>query len=301
MTQSRVVIAAPATVNLWWRILAREASGFHGLETLFCAIDLCDHVEVEAGGAGGVTLSVEGEVDTGPVDSNLAVHAARLALGAMGREAEGVHVRLRKCIPAAAGLGGGSSDAAATLRAVNALFGDPLSREALLRLGIELGSDLPFFLCGSPLALAWSRGERLLALPPLPPAPVLVAHPGEPMPTAGAFARVAERRGGSYRPVARAVDLAALSSWKAVAELAENDFAEVALERIARLGEGLRVMRAEGARIALLAGSGACIFGVFGAEAEVGRAERGVREEGFTTWRTRTLARMPAPERVTPG
>lgn len=301
MKLERVVIEAPAKVNLWLRILAREESGFHGLETLFCAIDLCDRVEVEANVRAGVTLAVEGAVDTGPPETNLAVRAANLVLGAMGREGEGLHVRLRKRIPAAAGLGGGSSDAAATLRAVNVLYGEPLSREELLRLAIELGSDVPFFLCGSALALAWGRGERLLGLPALPAAPLLVAHPGEALPTVAAFARIAEHRAGAYQPEARAVDQAALSSWESVAGLAQNDFESFAVERIPRVAEGLRAMRAEGARIAMLAGSGACIFGMFASDGEVERAEGVVRGAGFTTWRARTLERMPAPGRASAG
>lgn len=301
MTGRRVEMEAPAKVNLWLRVLAREESGFHGLETLLCAIDLCDTVEVEACGDGGVTLTVEGAVDTGPAASNLAVRAAEMALRAMGREGEGLRIRLRKQIPSAAGLGGGSSDAAATLRAVNALYGEPLSREVLLRLGIELGSDVPFFLCGSPLALAWGRGERLLALPPLPSAPLLVAHPGEALPTAGAFARIAERRSGGYRPDARAIDLATLSAWESVAGMATNDFEPLAVERIPRVGEVLRVMRAAGARIALLAGSGASVFGVFELEDELERAEEVVRGAGLTTWRAHTLTRMPAPQAANAG
>lgn len=301
MTIRRVSVEAPAKVNLWLRVLAREESGFHGLETLFCAIDLCDTVEVETSPEPGVTLVVEGSVDTGPPEGNLAVVAAKLALRAMGRAGDGLRVHLRKRIPSAAGLGGGSSDAATALRAVNALYDEPLSGAELLSLGIELGSDVPFFLCGSPLALGWSRGERLLALPPLPAAPLLVAHPGEPVPTADAFHRIAERREGGYRPRARSVDLASLSSWSTVASLAENDFEPFAVERIPRLAEGLRVMREAGARIALLAGSGGSLFGVFGGEGGVEAAEEGVRGVGFTTWRGRTITRLPAPRLVTAG
>ena len=299
MSVSCVEIDAPAKVNLWLRVLAREESGFHGLETLLCAIDVCDRVRVERVGH-EVTLEVSGAIDTGAPGQNLALRAARLALAALGRERDGLHVRLEKRIPAAAGLGGGSSDAAAVLRGVARLYGG-LPRERLLQLGIELGSDVPFFLCGSPLALAWSRGERLLALPPLPAAAVLVAHPGEPMPTAGAFARIAELRGGGYTPRARALAPAGLSTWTSVAELAENDFEPVARERIARIAAGLQAMRAAGARVALLAGSGASIFGVFDGEAERDGAEAAVRGAGFTTWRATTLTRLPTDGQCAPG
>lgn len=291
MNALRVAIDAPAKVNLWLRVLAREVSGFHGLETLLCAIDLSDRVTVARGGS-GVTLEVAGGIDTGPAEGNLAVRAARLALAALGREGDGLDIHLRKRIPSAAGLGGGSSDAAAVLRAVARLY-DGLSRDRLLQIGIELGSDVPFFLCGSPLALGWGRGERLLALPPLPPRPVLVAHPGEPMPTAAAFARLAGLRAGGYTPEARVLGLNALSAWDSVAALAANDFEQVARERIPRLPPGLDAMRAAGARIVLLAGSGASIFGVFDEPGERDAAEIALQGAGFTTWRGSTLTRMP--------
>ncbi len=292
--------AAPAKVNLFLRILAREECGYHGLETLFCAVSLSDQVTVRRGEA-GIRLSADGGGDLGPPDRNLAVRAAAAFHDALGVP-PAVDVRLEKRIPAAAGLGGGSSDAAATLRALNALHGDPLSRDALLRIAITLGADVPFFLCGSPLALAWSRGERLLALPPLPPRPVLVCHPGVPMPTPEAFRRVAERRAGGWTPDARALDVSSLSSWEAVAALAENDFEAGALDAIPSLAEARGAMKAEGAEIALLSGSGASLFGVFrDAGARDAAAER-VGALGTTTWKAETLsAETPVRLDLSPG
>ena len=153
-----VEIDAPAKINLWLRILAREASGFHSLESLFCAVDLCDSVRLERVEA-GVQLEVEGGVDTGPPESNLVVRAARAFLVATGAGDGGVRIHLRKRIPSAAGLGGGSSDAAATLRGLNVLYGDQLGQDAVMQIGVGLGSDVPFFLGGSAFALAWSRAR----------------------------------------------------------------------------------------------------------------------------------------------
>ncbi|MBA2244718.1 MAG: 4-(cytidine 5'-diphospho)-2-C-methyl-D-erythritol kinase, partial [Gemmatimonadetes bacterium] len=170
-----VEVLAPAKINLWLRILAREESGYHSLETLFCAVSLADTVRISR--APELVFEVEGEIEVGPPERNLCVRAAERFYREMGRTPE-VRIELVKRIPSAAGLGGGSSDAAATLRALNTLHGGPMPSDMLLQMGSELGSDVPFFLCGSPLALAWGRGERLLALPPLPPRPVLIAHPG---------------------------------------------------------------------------------------------------------------------------
>jgi 4-diphosphocytidyl-2-C-methyl-D-erythritol kinase len=257
----RVEALAPAKVNLRLCILAREEGGYHSLETVFCALSLADHVVVERGDR-GIRLSVDGGIDTGPPERNLAVRAADRFYRKI-REAPAIDLRLTKHIPSAAGLGGGSSDAAAVLRALNQLHGEPLPRTALLAMAVELGADVPFFLCGSPLALAWGRGERLLPLPPLPARPVLVAHPGQAMPTAEAFREVAALRGGDYAPEATLIAPDALRSWEGVAAIARNDFEPALLRRIPRLNDGLAAMRLGGARIALLAGSGSSIFGIF--------------------------------------
>lgn len=285
----RVEVAAPAKVNLRLRVLAREESGYHQLETVFCAISLADRVVV-ARGEPGIRLEVEGGVDVGPPGRNLAVRAAERFHREMGI-APAVDLHLTKQIPAAAGLGGGSSDAAAVLRALNALHGDPLPRAALLQMAIELGADVPFFLCGSPLALAWGRGERLLSLPPLSPRPVLVAHPGQAMPTADAFREVAALRAGDYTPEAALIDPGALRSWDAIASLARNDFEPVVLARIPILSSGLAAMREAGAFLSLLAGSGSSIFGIFDSEDMRDAACERVDALGMRSWRAETLAR----------
>jgi 4-diphosphocytidyl-2-C-methyl-D-erythritol kinase len=282
-----VEVAAPAKVNLRLRILAREESGYHQLETVFCAISLADEVAVVRGEA-GIRLEVEGGMDVGPPERNLAVRAVERFYREMGI-APAVDLHLTKRIPAAAGLGGGSSDAAAVLRALNTLHGDALPRAALLQLAIELGADVPFFLCGSPLALAWGRGERLMPLPPLPPRPVLVAHPGEAMPTADAFREVAALRTGGYAPEAALIDPDALRSWDSIADLARNDFEPVVLRRIPILADGLAAMRQAGARISLLAGSGSSIFAIFDSDDARDTASAGVDGLGLRMWRVETL------------
>src|SRR4051812_12525574 len=133
----RVELAAPAKVNLRLCILAREESGYHALETVLCALSLADRVTVARGEA-GIRRTVEGGVDVGPPEGNLAGRAGERFPREIGA-APAVALHLVKHVPAAAGLGGGSSDAAAVLRALNALHGDPLPRAALLRMAIELG------------------------------------------------------------------------------------------------------------------------------------------------------------------
>jgi 4-diphosphocytidyl-2-C-methyl-D-erythritol kinase len=160
-------------------------------------------------------------------------------------------------------------------------------------MAIELGSDVPFFLCGSPLALAWSRGERLLSLPPLPPRPVVIAHPGMAMATPDAFRRVAEQRGGGYRPRSRSIPIEQLTDWATVAALAENDFQPVVAKQIPLIAEALDALRQSGATVALMAGSGSSVFGVFEAAAERDGAMERLRGMGMRVWAAETLEEGP--------
>ncbi len=136
----RVRIAAHAKVNLFLRILARETSGYHQIETAFTLLELADELVVTRSAA-GVELQVDGP-DLGPAEENLAVRAARAVLEATGRKF-GVRIELTKRIPTRAGLGGGSSDAAAALHAVNALADNAVPRHELHHFAAKLGADVP--------------------------------------------------------------------------------------------------------------------------------------------------------------
>ena len=170
----RVRIAAHAKLNLLLRILAREApAGYHQIETAFALLELADELVVTRT-TSGVELTVHGPDDLGPPEQNLAVRAARAVLEATGHKF-GVALELTKRIPVRSGLGGGSSDAAAALHAVNALAGNAVPRHELLHFATRLGADVAFFASGAPAALGWGRGERLFRVPAPPTAPVLVA------------------------------------------------------------------------------------------------------------------------------
>jgi 4-diphosphocytidyl-2C-methyl-D-erythritol kinase len=183
---------APAKVNLRLRVLGPREDGYHPVETVLQMLELGDDIELAPRTDGQVTLEVTG-VPAGALGSdaeNLAIRAATAfldALARVGEEPRGIGIRLHKRIPHGAGLGGGSSDAAAVLRGMNELLAAPLTVAALLRLAADLGSDVPFFVRDSPRALAWGRGEETLALPALPRREVLVAVPVEPIATAWAY------------------------------------------------------------------------------------------------------------------
>ncbi len=222
-----VRVAAHAKLNLFLRILARERSGYHQIETAFALVELADELEVQRVER-GVTLEVEGP-DLGPADDNLAVRAARAVLDATGSRF-GVAVRLTKRIPVRAGLGGGSSDAAAALHAVNALAENAVPRHELLQLAARLGADVPFFASGAPLALAWGRGERLYRLEPPPAAPALVAVPPVEVATPDAYRWWDEAHADAAPPPppprrgAVALAAGAFATWGSIGRLGGNDF-----------------------------------------------------------------------------
>lgn len=224
MPAQRVRIAAHAKLNLFLRILARESSGYHQIETAFALLELADELVVTRTVAPGeVVLTVQGP-DLGPCEDNLAVRAARAVLAATGNKF-GVAIELVKRIPVRSGLGGGSSDAAAALVAVNALANNAVRRAELLHFAARLGADAPFFASGAPLALAWGRGERMFRLPPLPAAPALVAVPAGitvATPEAYAWWDALNPAPAPRGPVV--LDADALASWGSTGRLGGNDF-----------------------------------------------------------------------------
>lgn len=266
-----LTLRAPAKVNLRLSVLAREASGYHQIETVFHTLELSDELAVTLAGE-GVHLVVDGP-DVGPVADNLVMRAARLFQDACSVP-PGIQLHLVKRIPAGAGLGGGSSDAAATLLALNSLCQAPLGLDALTDLGATLGSDVPFFLCGCPHALAWGRGQRLMPLPPLPPRPVLLVVPPFASPTADAYRRL--DADAAPAASARSWSYTALLHWDGVAAAAVNDFERVVLPDHPPLPAVRDALQDAGAAPALLAGSGSTLFGVFPDESARERAAQNI-------------------------
>ncbi len=295
-TPAAVRILAPAKVNLWLRVLRRRPDGFHELDTLFQAVDLCDEVEVSRRPGSGVRLTVEG-ADLGPARENLAQRAALAFVDAVGLAAssERVEIRLRKRIPAGAGLGGGSSDAAAVLRCMSELWGAPLSPSVLAEVGASLGSDIAFFLGEGPLARGTGRGEILEALQPLPEGNLVLVLPPVHVatgPAYGALARHRARHGADGREPP-----AGVLTWHDLAEIAVNDFELVVPRSNPPVAASLEALRRAGARPALLSGSGGACFGAFPDE---GRA-RAVATElsgrlGWSAVPVRTLTAFPVPQ-----
>lgn len=259
MSASSASVEAQGKLNLRLCVLAREAEGYHQIETLFIRIELADTVRITT------DTKTRGLVCEGldlPPEQNLAWRAADAFLAATGWDT-GFQITIEKRIPSGGGLGGGSADAGAILRALNALAPTPLASDALLTLALQLGADVPFLATDAPLALGWGRGERLLALRPLPAREVLLALPPFGVETKAAFGWYAAAAAG--RPVRAPVPLSldALDRWDAIAALAVNDLEEVVLARHPDIGVCVERLQAAGARIARMSGSGSTAFGVF--------------------------------------
>jgi 4-diphosphocytidyl-2-C-methyl-D-erythritol kinase len=261
VTDTAVRLQAHAKLNLFLRVLAREADGYHGLETLFCLVDLADELRAERREGRGVTIDVQG-ADAGPAADNLAVRAAAAVLSATG-DRFAVHLTLTKRIPVRAGLGGGSSDGAAALLAVDRLAGNAVPRHELLQFAAKLGSDVPFFVAGAPLALAWAHGDRLLRLPALPAAPALVLTPPVSIATAEAYAWVDEARQTAGRRGAVALDLDALSTWGDIGRMSGNDFESVVFGRHPPIRAAFEALAGTRPLVCRMTGSGSALFAVY--------------------------------------
>jgi 4-diphosphocytidyl-2-C-methyl-D-erythritol kinase len=281
-------VVAQAKVNLLLRVLARETSGYHSIETIFLRLDLGDDVVVRL--TDGRSLECAGpalpSAGLGPVEKNLAYRAAVAYEQATGWPA-GFAIEITKRIPVGGGLGGGSADAGAVLRALDALAPEPLGHR-LVELAAPLGADVPFMTCDSPMSLAWGRGERMFPLHALQARPVLVVVPDFSISTADAYAWLAADR-GTYEPVGTVITPDSVATWEAIAAVAENDFERVVARRRPILAELVDELASADAAIAMLSGSGSAVFGVFHERPEPAALTRGT---GFATLLTQTSERV---------
>ncbi|MEJ2539773.1 MAG: 4-(cytidine 5'-diphospho)-2-C-methyl-D-erythritol kinase [Gemmatimonadota bacterium] len=297
---SVIRIHAPAKVNLALRILDRMEDGFHRLETLFQAVGLEDVLTLVSVPGDGVEL-VTRSSQLGPDRDNLvtrAVHAFRAATGT----ATGLRIRLEKRIPVGAGLGGGSSDAGATLRALNHLHGRPLPSRRLAEVGSELGADVAFFTGSAGYALGEGRGERITPLDPLPPRTLLLGLPRVHVATGPAYGALARFRAEAQGPLPPGIlEAEPPRDWAAVARRAVNDFESVVPLASPPVAEALEALRAAGSPLALLSGSGGAVFGLpWGAEPHLCLSTLRATVPGVRWEAAPTLERLPEPSEVVP-
>ena len=271
-------VEAQAKINLFLRILSQEPSGYHQLETLFQRIALADSVVVRTGG-GHRSLDCRG-ADVGPVEKNLAWRAAVAFAEASGGPT-GFQIEIEKRIPVGGGLGGGSTDAAAVLRALNALSERPLDDAALAAIAFSLGADVPYLLSAHALALGSGRGEKLFPLEALPARQVLLAIPPFGVSSGDAFHWYAEQKASRHSGTRATLSVGRKLEWRSIAALAANDLEGAVGARHPELAVLRDELRKSGALLAQMTGSGSTVFGVFdamGAAVPLGDLQRaGVR------------------------
>ena len=292
MTGPAVRIAAQAKLNLHLRVLAREDSGYHSLETIFHRIDLSDDLEIEITPRER-TIDVEGP-DTGAPESNLAWRAAEVFAAHTGWP-RGFRISLIKRIPIGAGLGGGSADAGAVLRALNSLAPVPVGEHGLMRIAATLGADIPFLTSNAVMALAWGHGERMICLNALPRMDLLLMTPSFSVATADAYrwldedrAERAESREMMGQDLADmqdsiAIDPVSLTTWESISRFARNDFEAPVRRRHPDLADYLERLRGSRSIFSAMTGSGSTIFGVLDSPPNYSRVPEEHRARVTTT------------------
>ena len=297
---AELLVSAPAKINLHLEVLGLRPDGFHELAMVMQTLDLADQLRLRPTADGRISLSCQ-RTDLPTDGSNLIVQAAELLKARVGLPELGASIELDKHIPIGAGLAGGSSDGAAALVGLNALWGCGFSRQQLLEMAAQLGSDMPFCIAGG-TQLCFGRGEVLepvgLVAPPAMGV-LLIKHPQASVSTPWAYGRCREQRGDFY--LSREADfeqrrqalrqgplLAALAGQRPLAPL-RNDLQGVVEPEVASVREGLTLLRqATDALVVAMSGSGPSLFALFAdgtaAQAAQQQLEPQLSSAGFEAW-----------------
>jgi 4-diphosphocytidyl-2-C-methyl-D-erythritol kinase len=301
---AELLVSAPAKINLHLEVLGLRPDGFHELAMVMQTIDLADSLSLQPTADGAIQLTCD-RADLPTDGGNLIVRAAELLKARVGLPELGAAIRLQKRIPIGAGLAGGSSNGAAALVGLNALWGCGFTRSQLHAMAAELGSDMPFCLDGG-TQLCFGRGEVLEpvsgAAAAAPLGVLLVKHPGSSVSTPWAYGRCRELRGDFY--LAREADfeqrrealrrgpllsaLAGTSGWPPI----RNDLQAVVEPEVASVREGLALLRRGGeALVVAMSGSGPSLFALYpdqaAAETARQRLAPDLERAGFEAWSCR--------------
>ena len=285
---SRITLRSPAKINLCLSVLGKRPDGYHEVEMLMQMVGLYDEVSVSLGGT-RITISCDDAVPSG--EENTVWKAAAEMLKAV-RSHVGLTIELRKNIPVAAGLAGGSGNAAAVLAALNRLLNTGFGPARLAEIGMRVGMDVPFFFYG-PTAVARGRGEILTSLAPAPRFWVLLVNPGFETSTAWVYKNINLR-------LTKKVDCNKIArlTVRNIAEGLHNDLEAVTASAhpvISRIEEALL---AEGALGARMSGSGPTVFGIFETEAACRTAAANLSNEGWRLFPAETLTESPFTEYI---
>jgi len=278
----KLQLKAPAKVNYRLDVLGKRADGYHELRMIMQRVDLCDDIEIALSERPGIRVACgRAGVPDGP--GNIAWRAADALVKLSGREV-GIDISITKKIPVAAGLGGGSSDAATVLMGVNELLELGLSEERLMEIGVKLGADVPFFIFKKP-ALAEGIGDQLSALDKVPELWIVLVNPGIHVSTAWVYQNLQLTRKEDAAIVSRSY-----SSLDEVCAVLSNDLEPVTFGRFPAVRELKEQMITAGARGSLMSGSGSTVFGLFADESSARRtADEIAKSRGWFSVAVRTI------------
>ena len=281
---NEITVNAPAKINLCLSVRGKRSDGYHEVEMLMQMVGLYDKVTVARRDQGVNVRCDNSSVPSG--EANMAWKAAAAILKLSGSNT-GLAIEIKKAIPVAAGLGGGSGDAAAVLAAANRLLGTDLNREQLAQVGTRLGMDVPFFFYG-PTAMARGRGEIMTALTPLPKFSVLLVNPGFETPTAWVYKNLNLR-------LTKKVDCNKIAGLavRSIAENFHNDLETVTATTHPVINRIKGALLARGAIGACMSGSGPTVFGIFETEEACRAAAMSISGEGWKLYPTETLTVSP--------
>jgi len=264
-------LKAPAKINLYLRVVGRRADGYHLLATLMQKLALYDHVEIEQ--IAGPSVVVCPDSDLPLDDGNIVLRAARLFCSSFGDRLprdSGVRIVLKKGIPIAAGLGGGSSDAAAVLVGMDCLFKTHCSKPELAELGVRIGADVPFFIYDWPVAWATGIGERLVAAQGLEQGTVLLVNPGFPVATKWVYENLPltlERKkislSNSQDDRGDSLQQNPFQTGRFKSSDVRNDLEQVTERAYPEIASIKSRLHSGGAESVLMSGSGPTVFGIF--------------------------------------
>ncbi|HVQ74220.1 MAG TPA: 4-(cytidine 5'-diphospho)-2-C-methyl-D-erythritol kinase [Candidatus Binatia bacterium] len=281
----RLVLRTPAKVNLALEILGKRADGYHEISTVLQAVDLFDRLTVED--AEDLSL-ICSDPDLPTDDGNLVMRAAR-ALATAAGVARGARMAVDKRIPVAAGLGGGSSDAAAALMALNSLWGLRWSRARLAEVAVALGMDVPFFL-GRGRARATGRGERLWPLPGDGGYALVLVNPGFPLSTREVYGRVPPGWRAEASGTGAVVSALRMRSAAGLAAALTNHLEDFVAPAVVAIGRMKAALLAAGGLGAAMSGSGPTVFAVARSLDHAQQIRRRVNRAGWSCWSVRTVS-----------
>jgi len=262
---------APAKINWFLSVLGKKGNGYHDISSLMQCVDLCDTLLFEDCD----TLEVISDVPGLPVEKNLVFKAAKL-LREVVKERRGARITLKKEIPLAAGMGGGSSDAAFALTGLDRLWGTGLGVERLRGVGAEIGSDVPFFI-GDVYAVAEGRGERITPLGGAPEVTLLLVNPRIPVSAAWAYKECQIGLTKKSIDIKLFCQTLARKDFDALRSMLVNDLETAVIAAHPEIGRIKESLYRFGASAAAMSGSGSTVFGVFRSadEAQVAAARMG--------------------------